>query len=358
MKAQQAGIYLSIPFCRQKCTYCNFASDVHSASLLPHYLDYLTTEITRRSELWSKAGVPAENTPVDTVYMGGGTPGMLTPGQLTHLLDAIRASFSLDADPEITIEASPENVTPTTAAAWAASGINRVSLGVQSMVLAELRAVGRLHDAQTVTQAFCSLRDAGIENISVDLIAGLPHQTAASWETSLQALLQLEPSHLSVYMLEVDDDSRLGREMLHNGERYHAAAVPSEEQVAEFYCSAMELLGASGLEHYEISNFSRPGKLSRHNEKYWTDAPYFGFGVDAHSYDGERRWANTDSVVTYIERINQLQPPIAEQKTLCAREKLEERMFLGLRRREGISLRRLDAEFMTTAEFGCRAERF
>jgi oxygen-independent coproporphyrinogen-3 oxidase len=224
-------------------------------------------------------------------------------------------------------------------------------MGVQSMVKDELRAVGRMHDAETVRQAFALLRSAGIENISVDLIAGLPRQTAESWRVSLDALTELAPTHFSVYMLEVDEDSRLGRELLEGGGRYAAGTVPAEEQVAELYCDAAERLRAVGYEHYEISNFARPGHASRHNWKYWTNAPYFGLGVDAHSYDGARRWANTDSLDAYLENLSRGDSPISDCKVLSHDEQLEERLFLGLRRRMGVSLRELDSEFaVATAE--------
>ena len=200
-----AGIYISIPFCRQKCTYCNFASEVHPSTLLPRYVDSLIREIASRRELWSKSGIPpCEDAPVDSIYLGGGTPGLLDYEQMGNLLGAVRSSFPVEGGAEITIEASPENVTSASAAAWVANGINRVSLGVQYMVREEIRAVGRMHDAHTVAQAFSSLRAAVIENISADLIAGLPHQTAESWEASLRRLLELGPAHFSIYMLEVD----------------------------------------------------------------------------------------------------------------------------------------------------------
>ena len=341
-----AGIYISVPFCRQKCTYCNFASDVHPASLLPEYAKALIQEIGGRRELWPAAGIPVrDDQPVDSIYMGGGTPGLLAQEQLAAILDSVRASFHVEHEAETAIEASPENVTAATSAAWAGMGVNRVSLGVQSMVREEIRAVGRIYDAAGVEAAFANLRAAGIRNISADLIAGLPHQTAASWERSMDELLALEPEHVSVYMLEVDDDSRLGNEILRKGEHYHATAVPTEDQVADFYCAAMERLRDAGFEHYEISNFARPGKRSRQNQKYWTNAPYFGFGADAHSYDGERRWANVDDTVAYVETIRNGQLPVAENKTLGWQEKLEERLFLGLRRREGVSLSKVEAEF-------------
>ncbi|OFW02232.1 MAG: hypothetical protein A3G20_02655 [Acidobacteria bacterium RIFCSPLOWO2_12_FULL_59_11] len=343
---ENAGIYLSIPFCRQKCTYCNFASDAYSISLLSPYLRFLQTEIRQRADFWAQAEIPASpDARADTIYLGGGTPGLLSGEQLAGLFEAVRSAFQVEERAEITLEASPENVTVEKAAAWVACGVNRVSLGVQSMIRQELRAVGRLHSAETVAQAFAALRNAGIENISVDLIAGLPDQTEQSFEASLRALLVLDPTHFSIYMLEVDDDSRLGREILESGSRYRASSVPSEERVVGLYCAAMALLRQAGFHHYEISNFARPGHMSRHNQKYWTNIPYFGFGVEAHSYDGERRWADTDSLSLYLERMQQGQPPITELRTLALQEKFEERIFLGLRQRQGISLSRLQSEF-------------
>ena len=341
-----AGIYLSVPFCRQKCTYCNFASEAHSSASLPEYLWLLEEEILHRSALWPAAGIPAWNdAAADTIYLGGGTPGLLDDGQLGSLLKAVRTSFRVADRAEITVEASPENVNPASASAWAACGVNRISMGVQSMVTQELRAVGRMHDGDTVRRTFASLRSAGIENLSVDLIAGLPFQTAESWRVSLETLLELRPTHLSVYMLEVDEDSRLGRELLEGGSRYRAGAVPAEEQVADFYGAAVETLRAAGFEHYEISNFARPGCESRHNLKYWSNAPYFGFGVDAHSYDGERRWANADSLDAYLEKMLRGESPIAECKVLGRQQQLEERLFLGLRQRSGVSLAQIEEEF-------------
>ncbi|MEE8178214.1 MAG: radical SAM family heme chaperone HemW, partial [Acidobacteriota bacterium] len=342
----KAGIYLSVPFCRQKCSYCNFASEVHPFSQLPRYLHALQTEITNRARLWRMAGIASlEDGSVNTIYLGGGTPGLIEPEALRELIGTVRSCFSVDEEAEITLEASPENVTIENAHGWASYGVNRVSMGVQSMVERELRAVGRRHTAETVGRAFSVLKQAGICNLSVDLIAGLPRQTEQSWETSLEALLRLEPPHFSIYMLEVDDDSRLGSEILKHGQRYRAAEVPSEEQVAAFYSAAAERLRADGYEHYEVSNFARRGKASLHNEKYWTGAPYFGFGVDAHSYDGERRWANADSLEHYLEKIAQAQPPVVDLKTLSAQEKLEERFFLGLRQRQGIRASRLNSDF-------------
>lgn len=357
----RAGIYLSVPFCRQKCSYCNFASEVHPSSHLPRYLRALQTEIADRARLWRMAGIPSsEDPPVNSIHLGGGTPGLIQPEQLAELLRTVRASFPLDPAAEITLEASPENVTAESAAAWASSGVNRVSMGVQSMAERELRAVGRRHCADTVARAFSILNSAGIDNLSADLIAGLPYQTEQSWDASLEAVLRLEPAHLSVYMLEVDQDSRLGNEILEQGRRYRAAAVPSEEQVAAFYCAAMERLRAGGYEHYEISNFALRGRESLHNEKYWTGAPYFGFGVDAHSYDGERRWAGTDSLDVYLQKLESAEPPTVDLRILSAQEKLEERFFLGLRRRQGVRASRLNLDFDVDVhqKYSARIEEF
>ena len=341
-----AGIYLSVPYCRQKCTYCNFASAARPIAELPRYLKALESEILHCSEIWEMAGLPLRGSiRADSVYLGGGTPGLLNAGQLSRLLDAVRTAMELAHEAEITLEASPENVTAESAPAWAACGINRVSLGVQSMITKELRAVGRMHTAASVAESIATLRQAGIGNISVDLIAGLPHQTAESWEATLETVLKLEPKHLSIYMLEVDQDSSLGSELLQGGSRYGASAVPSEELVVELYTRAVERLADAGFLHYEISNFSRPGCASRHNEKYWTQIPYFGFGVDAHSYDGECRWGNVDSITDYLERMDQGRQPIQERRKLGFGERLEERFFLGLRRRQGVSLPDICSEF-------------
>ena len=352
-----AGIYISIPYCRQKCTYCNFASAARPMSELPRYLSALETEISRHNELWRQAGIPSPaNVTPDSIYMGGGTPGLLTPEQMASLLNAIRRAFAISGDPELTIEASPENITPHTAAAWALCGINRVSLGVQSMASAELRAVGRMHDAGTVSRAVQSLRSAGIENLSIDLIAGLPHQTETSWEQTLTTVLDLEPPHVSVYMLEVDDDSRLGGELLRGGEHYSAGAVPEQEEIVACYTRAIERLGDAGIPQYEISNFARPGRESRHNEKYWLQVPYYGFGADAHSFDGERRWANVDSLADYLARLEENRTPVLEVRCLKPSEKLEERIFLGLRRRQGVSCQAISSQFGKTA-WSAAAER-
>ncbi len=308
------GVYISYPFCAQKCTYCNFASGVFPRDLAVRYLENLCTEIEGAKWPWT----------AETLYLGGGTPSQIEPEVLAKLLDFIPGKPWLEG----TIEAAPGTITPEKAAAWRRAGINRVSLGVQSFVTGELIRTGRKHTAETVESDVSRLRKAGIDSINVDLIAGLPGQTLESWSASLEWLERLGAPHASIYMLEVDEDSRLGLEILGKGMRYGAADVPSDDEVAEFYEIAVERLEHSGLPRYEISNFARPGYKSRHNLKYWRRESYLGFGADAHSFDGMWRWQNAETAADYVAGKS------APERTLA--DSVAERFFLGLRLAQGI----------------------
>ena len=308
------GVYVSYPFCAQKCTYCNFASGVFPAELERRYCEALRREIEAHVWAWRP----------ETVYLGGGTPSQLDLEVLRGILDGIPGRPWVEA----TIEAAPGTVTPERARAWAAAGIGRVSLGVQSFVTGEIRATGRKHTAPLVADEIAILQAAGIGNINIDLIAGLAGQTEASWRESLDWIERLAPPHVSVYMLEIDEDSRLGKEMLLGGVRYGAADTPSEEQTAAFYETAVERLAAIGLTRYEISNFARPGFESRHNLKYWKLEPYTGFGADAHSFDGRSRTQNAEGARDYVEGV--AAPPPAPALAH------EERFFVGLRLMAGM----------------------
>ena len=312
------GVYISWPFCAQKCTYCNFASGVFSRDLERAYAEALVREAERHR--WD-----AEP---DTVYLGGGTPSRMAISGLERVLAAIPGRPWREA----TIEAAPGSIDANAAAAWAALGINRVSLGVQSFDAAELARTGRKHTADTVVRDIGLLRVAGIRNINIDLIAGLPGQTDESWAQSLAWVERLEAPHASVYMLEVDEDSRLGREVLFHGIRYGASDVPSDDAIARMYEAAVERLTAAGLPRYEISNFARPGAESAHNLKYWLLQPYFGFGADAHSFDGQWRWQNVEAAQEYADRV--LRGESAEASREPARL-AEERFFVGLRLTRG-----------------------
>lgn len=317
------GVYISYPFCAQKCTYCNFASGVFPRDLEPRYVAALLAEVGSHQWAWKP----------ETVYLGGGTPSGMATSDLDRILTAIpeRANWK-----EATIEAAPGTITSERAAAWRRSGINRVSLGVQSFVERELARTGRKHTAEVVEHEVATLRSAGIGNINIDLIAGLPGQTRASWAASLVWIERLQPRHVSVYMLEIDEDSRLGNEVLLNGKRYGAPDVPNDELTAELYETAVERLAGMGIHRYEISNFARPGFESLHNLKYWRLEPYAGFGADAHSFDGVTRGQNIESPSEYVERIASGQSPRIETTRANT---AEERFFVGLRLTDGIEPR-------------------
>ncbi|MGH9866356.1 MAG: radical SAM family heme chaperone HemW [Candidatus Acidiferrales bacterium] len=330
------GVYVQVPFCQTKCTYCNFHTGVVARSLYRPYVDAVCREIAESPAL---RGIT-----VDTVYLGGGTPSLLEPPDLARIVGAIRRSYVCKWD-EVTLEADPETITAEKAAAWLDAGINRISMGVQSLNDEELRAAGRMHRREDVYRAVEFLRVAGFQNISMDLIAGLPHQTRASWESSVGELMALHPEHISIYLLEVDDGSRLGKEIIAGGTKYGAGAVPSDDAMADFYESACATLAAAGFEHYEISNWAMPGHASKHNLKYWRREPYIGFGAGAHSFDGHRRWANVHDPSAYAAAIQQGRATTENEETVTAAQALEEELFLGLRELAGIDLARIEREY-------------
>ncbi|HEX4032184.1 MAG TPA: radical SAM family heme chaperone HemW [Terracidiphilus sp.] len=379
------GIYISIPFCRSKCTYCNFASGVYPASRHAQYVDRVIEDL-RGAAAWAAQVSVDLPRGVDTVYLGGGTPSLLEPELFTRLFAALRDSFDLEADAEITVECAPGQLADATLAAMVAAGVNRVSLGVQSFVDREAQVSGRLHTRAIVEQDLRRLRAAGIANLNVDLIAGLAGQTPASWDESLDALLAADLPHASVYMLEIDEESRLGREMLNGGARYYAELVPTDDAIADMYAHAIERLAQAGLAQYEISNFSTAGFQSRHNLRYWQRRPYLGVGLDASSalpaaaepvaaepvalgpLSGPRastgravsakgrgsglgsggsavprdflRATTTDNLEGYLAG-----SATVETAWLAPAQQLEEAWFLGLRLNSGVHLRDLEDEF-------------
>ena len=379
------GLYISVPFCKTKCSYCNFASGVFSREQFGRYVERVAGDMARAGETAAALGCEFDRR-VDSIYLGGGTPSVLEPEQLRQLFRAARQNFDVAAGAEVTVECAPGTLSPAIVEALLDCGVNRASLGVQSFVDGEAAAVGRLHTRATVLDDIAHLRAAGISNLNVDLIAGLPHQTAASWRASLEDAAASGAAHVSVYMLEVDDDSRLGRELIAGGTRYHAHFVPDEEAIADFYLEACSLLDSAGVAQYEISNFARglagekvpttsqetrhaaslqSGFESRHNLKYWTRQPYLGFGVDAHSMlpcePGRRgaglarekqqepcgtavlacalRFCTPDSLDSYLAGEPATVTPVS------AAQALEESFFLGLRQNRGVDLKRLAAEF-------------
>jgi oxygen-independent coproporphyrinogen-3 oxidase len=362
------GIYISVPFCRTKCSFCNFASGVFSRAVFDRYVGQVCAEIGAAERMARELGGNFEPG-VDSIYLGGGTPSVLAPEQLNHLFQAVRHNFDVDRAAEITVECAPGTITDEILEALLGCDVNRVSLGVQSFLDKECSSVGRLHTRMVTLSDIARLRAAGIGNISIDLIAGLPHQTAESWNFSLSEALAAGVPHVSVYMLEVDEESRLGTELLAGGSRYHAHFVPDDDLTADLYLHACERLEKGGVKQYEISNFARPVTHgiglwdSRHNLKYWTRQPYLGFGVDAHSMllaNDELeaigvqavRFATPDSLEAYQQlsveadrtaaRIRQLKgsPTLIDKQSA-----LEESFFLGLRLNRSVSLHDLQEQF-------------
>ncbi len=339
------GLYVSVPFCRSKCSYCNFASDVFSRAVFERYVQRVTWDINHAGEAAERMGGLFERA-VDSIYLGGGTPTILDITQLESLFVTISQHFTVQSEAEITVECAPGTLTDAMLELFQRCNVNRVSLGVQSFVDREAASVGRLHKRVTVRDDIARLRAAGIENINIDLIAGLPHQTASSWEFSVDQAIASGAPHASIYMLEVDDDSRLGREVMAGGTRYHAHLVPDEELTADFYEMACARLDTAGTRQYEISNFARPGHESRHNLKYWTRQPYLGFGVDAHSMlpcsgcECEAvRFSLPDSFEAYVAGAEPEKVPVSSSAAL------EETFFLGLRLTRGINLEKVASEF-------------
>lgn len=343
------GVYIQVPFCRTKCTYCNFHTGVFSKSIYSPYCEAVIREIREHREQYQKSGVllsgsSVDELIVDTVYIGGGTPSLLEPNELQRMMVAIEDSFAT-AIAEATLEADPETITVAKAEAWIKAGINRISLGTQSFNDAELAAAGRLHRRKDIHQCVDILRSAGYRNISFDLIAGLAHQTIGSWKESVAETLALAPEHISIYMLEIDEGSRLGRESLAEGTRYSAERVPPDDQIADSYEYACGELVNAGYAHYEISNWAKPGLESKHNLKYWRREPYFGFGAGAHSFYGGRRWANVHDPSSYVAAMQSGNSPLEQNETLDARQQLDEELFLGLRLDAGIDIPGIEARY-------------
>ena len=346
------GIYISVPFCRTKCTYCNFASGVFSRRRYATYVDSICADIHNAERTAEDMDALVESD-ADSIYLGGGTPSILERSQLERIFAAINSEFKLSNDSEITVECAPGTLSAELIETLLGCGVNRVSLGVQSFVDEETRAVGRLHTRATVLEDVARLRAAGIHNINVDLIAGLPHQTEESWVRSLGDALAIGVPHVSVYMLEVDEDSRLGKELIAGGKLYHAHFVPDEGLTADLYEIACERLEAAGIEQYEISNFARAGWRSKHNLKYWTRQPYIGFGVDAHSM----LLPNAEVKAAGVNAIRYFWPDSLEQflghgedrepanEIISELSALEETMFLSLRLNRGLDLCEAERQF-------------
>jgi putative oxygen-independent coproporphyrinogen III oxidase len=320
------GLYVHVPFCEAKCSYCHFAID-------PRRPDDARQDRYLRALLSEMEAAPAGA--ADTLYFGGGTPSLFSVARLARIVELARRRFSLPEDAEITVEANPADLDAAGYRELRSAGVNRLSLGAQSFDDAVLREMGRLHSAADSVRAVARARAAGFADVSLDLILGWPGETAARWERNLEGVATIGPPHLSLYVLEVE-----GRTLLAHRARSGDLALPEDDLVAELYARTVDALSALGLERYEISNFARRGFESRHNAKYWADAPFLGFGMSAHSYRDGRRWWNVDTYGGYCRAVERHGPAaaVAGRRVLSSRERAQEALFTGLRRREGVDL--------------------
>ena len=334
-----AGVYLHIPFCKSRCSYCDFATDVYrDAAVVKRYVDALCREILSEPPalaggFLSPAGgkcspAYAAGSDVDTVYFGGGTPSLLEPGQTARILGAIRDKFEVSRDAEITMEMNPATVSAEKLSAYRELGVNRASFGVQTFNDRDLKLLARGHDANDARVTFRLLRDAGFENISFDMIAGLPGQTLDDWERNLDEAHAMGPEHLSLYLLEIHQGTPLA-EQLRSGRR----PMPDEDTAAEMYEMLLDRTAAAGMPQYEISNFAKPGFESRHNTKYWRLDPVYGFGVSAHSFDGAERYWNERDTARYVQRMEETGNAEVGREEVNTESEF---IFLGLRLTEGI----------------------
>ncbi len=338
-KKPEPGIYLHLPFCHSKCTYCGFVTRSFDDDLSKQYLAALEQEI--RTFPPSGTVVSQERPVIDTIYLGGGTPSILTPAAIGRLLDACRERFEITEQAEITIEVNPGDTQADRLEGFRTCGINRASLGVQSFLDHQLRATGRDHTADQSRAAVAALRAAGFDNLSLDLIAGLPNQTMDEWKYNLHQALALKPEHLSLYLLEVKEGTKLADQILSG-----KLPTPDDDLAAEMYELLLDMLEQEGFEAYEISNFARSRALrSRHNLKYWTDIPFFGFGVGAHSYDGDERYRNPSSIHDYLQLMSTQGMAVIDRTSRRPEEKFYEALMMGLRLREGVHLPSLTSQY-------------
>ena len=323
-------LYVHVPFCARRCSYCDFSIAVRSTVPVREYLDALATEIAVRygtGEAWR----------LDTLYLGGGTPSRLGAEGIGQLIDIVTARASLEPNAELTIEANPEDVSVDTVTAWRNAGVNRVSLGAQSFQDAVLSWMHRVHDAAAIPRAVDAIRSGGIDNISLDLIFALPVALERDWDADLSAALALQPQHLSLYGLTVEPHTPLGRWR----ERGSIAEAP-EEQYAEEFLRAHDILARAGFEHYEVSNFARPGRASRHNSAYWTGASYGALGPSAHGFDGDERFWNVAAYAEWLRRLQDGRNPEGGRERPDMEGKRAEAVYLGLRTRSGLMLEGAD----------------
>jgi oxygen-independent coproporphyrinogen-3 oxidase len=337
------GLYLHIPFCSSICNYCNFNRGLYDEALKTRYVEALRREIASAADPASAeatAGPPEPCAKADTIFFGGGTPSLLEPNEVASIIQSVRDRFDLDPGAEITLETNPETVDRAKLERFRAAGVNRISFGVQSFVDAELTRLGRIHSADRARAAIRDARAAGFDNVSLDLMMWLPGQSVATWLGNVDALVDAAPDHASLYLLELYPNAPLKEEMARAG-----WSLAPDDDAAEMYVRAMEILERAGLAQYEISNVARPGMASRHNLKYWTDGEWLGFGCGAHSTRDGVRWKNVSGTEDYISRVTSGLDPGTDRRVLSANDRLEEALFTGLRLSEGIDIEAAGARY-------------
>jgi oxygen-independent coproporphyrinogen-3 oxidase len=330
-------VYVHVPFCARRCSYCDFSIAVRRVVPSDEYVVALAAELEIRFP-------NAESWPVDTLYFGGGTPSRLGPAGVARMLDVMRGRLTLSENAEVTLEANPEDITRDAVIAWRAAGINRLSIGAQSFDDETLKWMHRVHDASAIARSVDAARAGGIDNFSLDLIFSLPRNatpTPRLWTRDVELALRLEPAHLSLYGLTIEPHTPLGK-----WERRGDVAESPEELYEEEFLHAHHALNAAGLEHYEVSNFGRPGFRARHNSSYWTKAPYAGLGPSAHEFTGTvRRW-NVGAYAEWLERLADRRDPLAESEELNEDNRTAEEVYLGLRTTDGLRLHDAEIDYV------------
>jgi oxygen-independent coproporphyrinogen-3 oxidase len=324
------GLYLHVPFCQALCSYCNFNRGLFDAALKTRYVDALETEVL----------TAGDGRGADTIFFGGGTPSLLEPDEIARLIRACRSGFDVAADAEITLEANPETVAEPRMAAYLDAGVTRVSMGAQTFDAEQLRRLGRIHTAERIAAAVADARRAGVANLSLDLMFWLPGQSRTSWLDTVDRAIDLEPDHLSLYLLELYPNAPLREAMARAAgagvKDTGAWAQAADDEAADMYLDAFERLDRAGLRQYEISNAAKPGRESRHNLKYWTSGAWRGFGCGAHTTLDGGRWHNLASTTEYIDRVARGRSVASSLRAFTAAERVQEALFTGLRLTQGI----------------------
>jgi oxygen-independent coproporphyrinogen-3 oxidase len=330
-----AALYIHIPFCEKRCVYCDFYTVAGQRSRMPDYVYALKKEIALRAaeSFWQRQRLA-------TIFFGGGTPSLLSPGEISEILESVFSFFKREKSLEITLEANPGTITGEQLARYRASGVNRLSLGVQSFHTGELQMLDRLHTPQQAMDAVIMARQAGFENINMDFMFALPQQTIARWQQTLEQAIALQPTHISAYNLTIETGTPLDFAI-----RKGKIHPLTEEEERAFYQFTIDFLERHGYPQYEVSNFAKPGFEARHNLKYWDGSFYLGLGASAHSYDGERRFWNVANLRKYLEALAANRLPEAESEKLSLRQQMFEATFLGLRQRRGIDLNAFAQKF-------------